>query len=162
VDYIKQMIDASLDKSDSLADVSEYALAAQGMYELGAVLSCIMYESQTRDYLMSAPAITGPRIKDFLTVGIGFGKDETGIFFALVLVYENSADAQEGVSLLERKVDLFNTYCNNSTYGINHVISSTDICTDGRVLLAKLYSKYDDLWEYWFFNWWQRATSKNI
>jgi len=52
VNDIKSMIDTMMKKTDSLADLPEYALIVRGMYDLGAIGALIMEEEHTRDVLM--------------------------------------------------------------------------------------------------------------
>lgn len=160
LDYIKSMIDAKLDETSSLADIPEYVLAAQGMYELGAIGALIMDEAHVRDILSAFSPTTGPTIQDFLTVGMGPGKDETGEYVALVLVYENAVDAEEGISLLEQKIEAFNIFCDTSDCCKDNYIHDTAIYTDGRLLLARLYTGNQILWRYWFFNQWAIVYSE--
>jgi hypothetical protein len=154
VDDIKSMIDTRMKKTDSLADLPGYALTARGMYDLGAIGALIMEEEHTRDVLKGYSPLTGPQIIKFLTVGMGPGKDETGEYFALVLVYENQTDAEEGVSLLKEKIEEHNERCNNNPPDRDKLLKNTEVRTENRVLLAKLYTTDTTLWKYWFFQPW--------
>lgn len=53
VDHIKSMIDTRRGESSSLADVTEYALIAAGMYDLGAIGAFIMDEAHNREIVES-------------------------------------------------------------------------------------------------------------
>ena len=103
-----------------------------------------------------------PRIIQFQTVGIGPGRDEVGTYMVLVLVYANSAAAEEDVALVEKKISKFNTFCDRSPYSANCSIYYKEIRTEGRILLAKLYSADESLWKYWFFNQWEMAYYEEI
>jgi len=85
---------------------------------------------------------------------MGPGKDETGEYFALVLVYENQSDAEEGKSLLKEKIKEHNELVNNSPPDRDKLLNNTEVRTENRVLLAKLYTADPTLWKYWFFQSW--------
>ncbi len=152
VDYIKSMIDTRLNETKSLADIPEYVLAAEGMFNLGAIGALIIDEAHTRDILIQSQPFTGSRIRDFLTVGMGPGRDKTGEYMALVLVCENTADVEEGVSLIEEKIEAYNNLCDMSDHLEDVCIYDTEIYAEGRVLHAKLYTESQILWQYWFFD----------
>jgi hypothetical protein len=154
VDYIKSMIDVRRDETRSLDEIPEYVLAAEAMYNLGAIGAQIMDEAHTRDILMLSHPSTGPQISGFLTVAMGPGRDEVGDYMALVLVYENTTDAEKGVSLIKDKIEAYDTLCDMSNHREDVCIYDTEIYTEGRVLHAKLYTENDILWGYWFFNPW--------
>lgn len=86
---------------------------------------------------------------------MGSGKDETGEYIALVLVYENKTDIEEAILQLETNIKIFNLFCDEHKYSINDSIYNADIQSEGRVILAKLYTTKDCLWKYWFLNMWE-------
>jgi len=161
-DHIRSMVDTRLDEADSLADIPEYKLAAQGMNGLSAVMAVIMDETHVSENMRSTVWLIRPRITNYLTIGMGPGKDEKGVYMAFVLVYENNANAEKGVSALEQKIDYFNVFCEKDAYSSDNLISSSDIRTEGRVLLAKLYTADETLWRYWFFNQWEMTSYEEM
>jgi hypothetical protein len=155
VEDIKSMIDATQDQVKSLADLPEYRLVSNAMRELGTLCVIIVDEALIRDILAYNDPITEPKIKNFQTVGMGPGRDETGEYMALVLVYENHEDAEEGVKLLEQKVEVFNQICTSVFPKKTAEIYNTEISVENEVLIAKLYNNHEGLWSWWFFDrWW--------
>lgn len=125
VENIKSMIDTSLDKSRSLADIPEYALIAERMASLG-VYRVLIHETTTEDdvFNLLVPSM------DFLTVSYSYGRDEQGDFTAVIAVYENEnlAEESEGIQkegLAERLMK----------FGIE--TDYIDIRRDGRILCIK-------------------------
>lgn len=153
VQNVESMIDASKDKIKSLADVPEYALVAEGLYELGSYTSAIIGDEALANGYWDL-YYEGPQLKKFLTFGTGYGKDETGSYVALVLVHENSNIAMENVSLLEQRINYQFTLWEGKSWSFSDDIYDTKIHTDGRVLLAKLYTDDVRLWSKWFTEQW--------
>lgn len=138
---IEDMIDASSGKTTTLADVPEYALLAEGLYELGSYVAIMGDERLT----------TGRRgpfsdyaLKPFLTFGTGYGRDEKGTYIALVLVHENEELASINADIFPKR---FAEYGPDLSSGPGTGIYDTYTYADGRVLLSKLYT--DDLY-FWF------------
>jgi hypothetical protein len=156
---IRSMVDTSLDEKDSLADIPEYKLAAQGMDDLGAVIAIIMDETHVSDNMRSTISLIRPRITNYVTISMGPGKDETGVYMALVIVHANNADAEDNVSSLEQKIEEYNTFCKKVARSPENSIYNTEIYTKGKVLLAKLYTANESIWRYWFFNQWEMVTA---
>jgi hypothetical protein len=151
VENVKAMIDSSKNKISSLFDVEEYKLLAQGLYNLGAQYAAIIGdEALANGYWVNYKFYPGPRLKKFLTFGSGFGTDEKGEYIALVLVHENSENAKENVSLLKQRILTPFAAWDGITEGFNDIIYATDVHTEGKVLLAKLYTKDKTLWRIWF------------
>jgi len=154
VEGIKSMIDANQNEAMSLADIPEYVQVVKSMHELGAIAVMIMDEAYIRDIFTSPESYMGPQIQNYLTVGMGLGKDEKGEYMALVLVYNDPVLAEEGATLLEQKVEAYNELCR---IGLREdaLIYDTEIRFENEVLLAKLYNDYKGLWNWWFFDqWW--------
>jgi hypothetical protein len=145
VNNIKSMIDASLGKSKSLADVPELSLAAKGMYELGAYGAIIAYESLVHESVYPEIQQQGPRLKKFITFGTGPGWDKNGDYIALVIVHDNEDVAKENKVLLEQRINAM-TY---NGQAFNDIVNATEISIDGKVLLAKLYTQSKTLWRFW-------------
>jgi hypothetical protein len=130
---VQYLLDASAGRSTSLEDLPEYVLLAEGLYKLGARTVAIMADERM---VVGPHAVVAP-LRHFLTVGMGYGEDETGSYVALVLVHENEGLAEENVSLLEARI-------NDPSYRDKITVAS--ISSGGRVLLAKLYTADDALW----------------
>lgn len=142
VKVVSSMIDAYLDKAPNLADVPEYALAAQWMFDLGVFGATISDHTLANNYMYSlAPSIT-PKLKKFLTYSTGGGIDEQGGFIALVIVHDNSHLAEENVSLLEQRIA--NTL--QQSEELSGLIHNTKIRLEGRVIISKIYTNSETLW----------------
>jgi hypothetical protein len=142
-DHIKEMLNASKGKTESLADVPEYALVADGLFKLDAYAAIIGDETLTNrfwGYLTDYP------LKPFLTFGTGYGRDEQGAYIALVLVHENEELANINANFFPERFEKYGPYL-YSTPGTG--IYKTKVETEGRVLLAKLYTDDHYFWYYW-------------
>lgn len=153
IEDIKSAIDSSMNKAPSLADILEYVLVAQGMHDLDAIGVIIIDELLIRDILASAEPDFGPQVKNYTTVCVGPGKNDKGEYMALVIVFDNPESAEEGATLLEQRIEVYNKLCNEFYYN-TALIYDTEINVEDRVLLAKLYTNDKSLWRNWFFNQW--------
>ena len=156
---VELMIDTRQNKVDSLADIPEYVKIAESMHELGAIAVMIADELLLRDFLELPEQYSGlplgPQLNNFQTVGMGLGKDEKGIYMALVLIYDIPVLAEEGAKLLEQKVEAYNILSEWISKSKDAQIYDTEIRFENEVLLAKLYSEQIGLWRWWFFDqWW--------
>lgn len=163
VDTIKLMIDASQNKTDSLADLQEYVLVARGLSKLETYVGIIgrgtlvtneldedtrgkFTDSQYQEIMKSQE----PRLKRFTTFGTGLGKDEKGLYVALVLVHNSSSDAAQNVTLLKQRIETTNSI--RADIPRSKIITDMDINYDGKVLVAKLYNKSTSYWASWLIN----------
>jgi hypothetical protein len=170
VNAVKTMIDANQGKSSTLADIPEYALVAQGLYDLNSKIAGVIGDGDLVNwYWKNSGGYKGPLLKNYLSFGSGFGKDEKGEYIALVLVHDNPDDAIKNISLLEQRIDAsfredinFNTEnLTIETKKMSDYIYDKQIYTEGRVLLAKLYTNDPLLWAGWFTNDWQLGLHEN-
>jgi hypothetical protein len=144
---LKLNIDVSNNKYDSLADTPKYSSIAKALVEL-KVYASVIADGQ---YAVGVPGFVGhagmtpiersdetPLLKKFLTIGSGFGNDEKGTYWAVVLYHDNAESAIENVSLLKQRVE--NTGLVYADKMWSEFITSTDIRADGNILIAKLYT----------------------
>jgi hypothetical protein len=155
VNDVKTMIDASQNKTPSLANVPEYALAAKALNELGAYVSIIADESLANSYPYTNLHDKGLLLKKFLTCSTGYGKDEKGGYIALVLVHDNDSSAFANIELLKKRISSslfpkFESFGEATWVQGSAIISSSEIYVEGKVLMAKLYTQEDNLWYDWF------------
>jgi hypothetical protein len=151
IETIKLMIDASQNQGQSLADLTEYASLANGLFSLGAYTAVMGDESQAvglEDYEEDNP---GPLLKHFLTFGSGIGKDEKGFYTALVLYHESEANAQANNSLLRQRIEDPEGIAAFIGEPWTEGITDVQIDVNGKVLLVKMYQKSVSLWPAWFF-----------
>lgn len=149
MDLMRLMIDASQDKTKSLADLPEFSSVADALFEMNAYVAIIGDEQLVNgdpDYEGTYP---GPRLKKFITFASGLGEDENGSYMILVIYHENSNDAKVNVSLLEQRIA--NTYLPNSGQLIQKLFTDIDISVEGKVLKAKLYTTHIGGWASWVY-----------
>jgi len=149
VQNVKSIIDSSLGEIPSLADVPEYALLARGLYTLESRKAAILGdEAVANGQWWNRDVYLEPRLKKFQTFGTGYGQDEKGYYIALVLVHENSDMAEQNAILLEERITT--TFSVEYNQPWIYLIYDSEFNTEGRVLLAKLYTYNKKLWLYWF------------
>ncbi|MBN1161305.1 MAG: hypothetical protein JXA17_05115 [Dehalococcoidales bacterium] len=161
VQDIESLIDSSLENIPSLADVPEYALAAQALYELGASIAIIADDVLAYGYTMYIVHDKGQPLNSYLTFGTGYGKDERGYYIALALLHDSPLQAIENAKILNQRVQnaIFPSDYNTLEVFLggqdidfihgNDVIYDTEIFTKGVVLMAKLYTEDPELWYSW-------------
>ena len=130
---VQALLDAHAGRSPSLEDLPEYTLLAEGLYELDARTVAVM----AGERLVVGPHAVDAPLRHFLTVGMGYGEDENGSYVALVLVHENGDLARENIALLEARLG-------EPSY--RDVVTDASVTSEGRVLLARLYTADDTLW----------------
>ena len=149
---MRTLIETSLGKFPSLAEVDEFRLAAQAMADLGAYSMVLSDLTQGLDRLLSyaeAHPISGRTdrilqslgespvlLRPYLLFGTGIGKDEAGLYMALSLVHADTKSAQRNVDLLQQRIDVTLKARGGGRWA--DLVESTDIRTQGRVLVAKL------------------------
>jgi hypothetical protein len=151
IDLIRSMIDASQDQTKSLADLPEFSSIADALFEMNTYVAIIGDEQFTNgapDYIGTYP---GPKLKKFITFASGLGEDEKGSYMILVVYHENSSDAKTNVSLLEQRIKETDAISIGRPW--REIFTDTDISVEGNTLLAKLYTEYTGIWNYWIYNW---------
>ncbi len=144
LEMIKLMIDASQGKTESLADLPEFAAIADGLSDLNAYSALVGYESLVNGDPELTGTYPGPRLKKFVTFGSGAGEDENGIYTALVLYHESADDAESNISLLKQRIAGAISILGGTPW--SEIITDTEIKVEGQVLLAKLYTDSLVLW----------------
>lgn len=146
-----------MNKKPSLTDIPEYVLVAQYMHDLNTIGLLIIDEVLLQDALDAAESYYGPKLKNFTTVGMGLGKDDKGEYMALVIVFEDSEAAEEGISVLEQKIEVYNKIYDMNDNNSKYYIYDSEINVDNMVVSAKLYTSDESLWRHWFINLWPYA-----
>jgi hypothetical protein len=147
VQNIKSMIDSNAGKSSTLADVSEYALVTEGLYKLGAYVAIIGDEALANG---QSGSLAKYHLTDFLTFGTGFARDEKGTYITIVLVHDSNNKAKTNVELLSKVIDKYKPVL--KTPGSDKLIYDTQISSEGKVLLAKLYTDDPVYWSWWLIS----------
>jgi len=151
VDSIKLMIDSSMNLTDSLADIQEYKLAAEGLSELGAYSGIIGNEVIPNSIGFQRDESSAPLLRLYIAYGTGVGRDFLGPYMALVLVHDDSEKALENVEILIDRI--------HETKWIRPVdwedswrlyVDYIQIRAEDNVILAKLYGDRGMyIWERW-------------
>lgn len=144
LEAIKLMIDASQGKTESLADLPEFAAIADGLSELNTYTALVGDESLANGDPELTGTYPGPRLKKFVTFGSGLGEDSKGIYMALVLYHESADDAESNISLLKQRIADTNSIFEDIQW--SEIITDTEIRVDGNLMLAKLYTDSLSLW----------------
>jgi hypothetical protein len=149
---MKALIEASLGKRRTLADVEEFRLLANWISKLGAYAVLLSDQTWTLEDILQAYSEggsspeklshirqeleEGPLLRPYQTVAMGGGYDEDGGYMALVLVHADTAAAEENVGLLQWRIQETTRLSDGQPWAER--IDSVEISTEGRVLLAKL------------------------
>ena len=154
--YVYQMIDASTEKINSLADNPRYLIMAENLENMGT-MSAVMNPSvmnpesmtwtgwdtaQIADFFMKAGQ-AAPLMGPYTVFASGLGKDKQGLFVTLVLVYETPEMAESDVFTLKNRVE----------YGVNNKdipwkdeIESSEVWAEGNALCARLRGNVFNYW----------------
>ncbi len=136
---IKSMIDTSLGKSTNMADDPKYASVAKGLTELGAY-SAIISNTTTSDFAPNNPLTdTGTQLQPYLTFGSGEGKDNEGVYLAVVLVYGDNKSAADNAGILKKRIDQESFTDGTNSAPWKQIITDSKISVEGNMILAKVY-----------------------
>jgi hypothetical protein len=138
---IKSMIDTSLGKSTSMANDPKYASVAKGLTELGAYSAIIANTTTSEpDFAPKNPLTdTGTQLQPYLTFGSGEGKDNEGIYLAVVLVYGDNKAAANNAGILQTRIDQESFTDGTNTTPWKQIITDSKISVEGNMILAKVY-----------------------
>ncbi len=162
---IKALIDASLGKQPSLADAEEFRLLVNGMTVLGAYIMYLTDKTQGLNGILKARCgeesqcseelrtqLKGePVLSPYSAYATGVGKDEDGVYTALVLVHDDAIAAEANVNLLRQRIDAASTLF-GTPWADEFDAIRREFRFEGRVLLAKLHRPGSDaqpLWIRW-------------
>jgi hypothetical protein len=140
---VKTMIDAKWGKSASLADVPKYATAARGLTELGAYSALISNDMKRDsfefDSIKKSDTGLAPLLKPYQAFGSGEGKDDKGLYLAVVLVYNDQKSAADNAGILKARIDKGTYALGNTIIAWKQFFINSQINAEGNVVLAKLY-----------------------
>lgn len=164
-DGIKEMIDAYSDRTDSLADIEDYQLLAQGLAELDVCNAFFSTQSQSKNDVVEwwqnltsddpgyfseqnqrfMEAVGSPfLLEPYQAFATGAGVDERGYYMAIVLLNPDEATAQSNAALLEKRIE--ETQSTWRGYSWLEKIEGMDIKSRGQLTLAKLYGEIVESW----------------
>lgn len=160
---IERMIDIVAGDQQSLADVEAFQLLAQGLGQLDTFTAAFAAHTDRMSLSSVANVLTGidftesafeaakrelrdePLMHPFEAFATGSGFDDNGAFLGVVVVHADGATAQENVGRLEERIDAGTSLLRAERW--SELIDDTQITTDGRLLIAKLYTSDVDLWQ---------------
>jgi len=162
-DGIKEMIDSYEDNIDSLADIENYQLLAQGLEELDVCCTFFSAESQSLSHVREVykDMLEGPsnerqqlfveeferqvRLKPYQALATGAGIDEKGYYMAIVLLNSSEEVAQENATLLEQRINQAKMAWGGQKW--SDLIESMEIESKGQLTLARLYGESCGYWD---------------
>ena len=162
-DAMKEMIDSYEGNIDSLADIENYRLLAQGLKELDVCCAFFSAESQSQSYvrevykgMFEEPSNERQqlfveeierqvRLKPYQALATGAGIDEKGYYMVIVLLNSSEEVAQENATLLEQRINQANTVWRG--YKWSDLIESMEIESKGQLTLARLYGEVCVYWD---------------
>jgi hypothetical protein len=166
-DGLKEMIDSYDDRIDSLADVEEYKLLADGLAELDVCTAFFSTQSQSHssitEWLQQYPSFNYDcpeeyqrflesieetvYLEPYQAFATGAGLDEHGFYMAIVLVNPDEEAARSNATLLEQRINQTESVWRGLQW--SDLIESMEIQSEGRLTLASLYGPICEYWT-WF------------
>ena len=170
---MKRLIDVSLGRRDSLADVDEFRLLATGLDELNAYSGLLSdmtqgFEETLADLLggagstytqeqvanLRATMEAEPLLRRYDAFATGTGRDNRGQYMAVVLVHPSERAARRNVELLRRRIEEAQSVWTREPW--SDFFDDKEIHADGVVLQGKLWGeRTGSLWLQFIF---QRDT----
>lgn len=167
---MRNLIDTSLGRRDSLADVDEFRLLAAGLDELNAYSGILTDKTQSFDETIKnlldgagsnftqeeAAQLrrrleSEPLLRPYDAFATGAGRDERGRYMAVVLVHSSKQAAEQNVDLLRRRIEEAQSLWIIQPW--SDLIEEMEIRADGAVLLGKLWGERTaTLWIQFVFN----------
>ena len=164
---MEALIDAYRGNRDSLADVKDYRLLAEGLSELAAfsafltdksqsldeTLTDLLGESYTQVQLDALMASLGqePLLRPYQVFATGTGKDKDGRYMALVLVHDDAETTSQNVGQLKSRIQMAKSLVTGEPW--TQLVDNMEVRSDGRVLLAKLRGeRIARAWLRWVFS----------
>lgn len=166
---MKALIDASRGNRPSLADAEEFRLLAKGMSTLEAY--SILLSDMTQDVggnieqwlsVIATPEDRlrmielredFPILRPYQVFGTGAGRDEAGLYMAVVLVHVNESFATENVELLRARFLEAPSLPSWEPEPFTGIVDSVESRSDGRLLLAKVRAQnLGSRWITWLYN----------
>ena len=157
---IERMIDIGLGNERSLADIERYRLLAEGLGRFdvyAASVTDVTVPVSVAAILMTGVGATAEQLETmeaelrqqtlllpYEGTATGVGADDRGFYTVVVVVHPDEQTAKKNGTRLEARIDEGAT----NRFGVrwNAVISELDVVTEGRVLIARMYSDDTKLW----------------
>jgi hypothetical protein len=162
-DGMVQMMDAYDGKIPSLAGQEEYRTLAEGLVELDTVNAFFSTETQSvedvrrmydqqfsMDNSRRASYVQeidrSVRLERYEGLATGAGADSKGYYLAVVLLNTDAATARRNASLLKERIDEAQLVWRGLPW--SQYVEASDIRSEGRLTLAKLYGSACELWQH--------------
>jgi len=155
---MSKLIDTSLGRRDSLADVDEFRLLAAGLDELNAYSGLLTNKTQSLDETITdllgaagesytqqqldalrAKVEAEPLLRPYDAFATGAGRDSRGQYMAVVLVHSSERAARRNVELLRRRMEEAGSLWYDLPW--SDFFEEMEIRADGVVLLGKLWGE---------------------
>ncbi|PKB82577.1 MAG: hypothetical protein BZY88_04040 [SAR202 cluster bacterium Io17-Chloro-G9] len=147
---MRSLIDTSLGRQDSLAEVEQFRLLAAGLDELNAYGGLFTDQTQSMDQILAdigtftqeAQAALKSRLEmeplllPYDAFATGAGRDSQGQYMAVVLVHPSERSARRNVELLRRRIEEAQSMWTNEPW--SKFFDEMEIRSEGAVLLGKL------------------------
>lgn len=160
---MKEMIDSYEDNIDSLADLENYQLLAEGLVELDTISAFFTSESQAQSHIKEAykDIIKNPDneaqrllaeeiqrevyLEPYEAFATGFGLDDKGYYLAIVLLNPDEEVSRENTTILEKQIKQ-SKLSGGRNEEWSDIIDSVEIRRNGRLTLVKLYGRCSVYW----------------
>ena len=160
---IEQMMDGYDGKIPSLADQKDYQMLADGLAGLDTVNGFFSTESQSvadvrhlydQQFSMDnsgqasfTQELDRPlRLERYEGLATGAGADANGYYLAIVLLNRDEAAARQNATLLKQRIDQAQLVWRSRPW--SQYVQTSEIRTEGRLTLAKLYGPACELWQH--------------
>lgn len=167
---IKHMIDSYSGNINSLADIEEYQLIAEGLSRLDVFSAYLTGNTNSYDELksyleksheimpfrpgqeerMTAAIEDVPLLKPYLAYATGAGLDENGFYLAVVLVNSDSSIAKSNTDLMKQRIEKTENVWQGRRW--TEWFTEVQIENDGILVMAKLYGSFCEFWHDRFNN----------
>jgi hypothetical protein len=78
-------------------------------------------------------------LQPYVIFGSGEGKDNEGVYLAIVLVYNDNKSASDNAEILQRRINQESYTDGTNTFPWKYSITDSKISVDGKMVLAKMY-----------------------
>jgi hypothetical protein len=168
-EHVFQMIEASHGQVYSLADNPEFADMADNLAKMG-IMSATMTDDvlKTDDSWNDEPTEPylaelfkerkaffekadddAPLMGPYSTFATGLGKDERGLFVAIVLIYDSPETANNEIGMMQKRLA---TGRNSEDKPWVEEIDSSEVWAEGRAVCAKLRGNVTNYWTRFLWN----------
>ena len=161
IDYVYEMVGASRDRTESLADNPTYQVIADNLDKLEAMSAIISSTGLSYSKYLESIGVLGstpdpdavelfentdkdaPLMETYTAFASGIGKDEEGLFVILILIYEDAETAKGNIETLKNRLAACRNY-EDKPY--TEEIDSSEVWSEGTALCATLRGNVITYW----------------